>query len=94
MLKIEVAYATPQKQKIIEREVESNYDIIDIIKESGIIEHFPEINDHIQNNTINIGVFGKKIDLLKYQLQDRDRLEIYRKLKRTPNQIRLERAKK
>jgi putative ubiquitin-RnfH superfamily antitoxin RatB of RatAB toxin-antitoxin module len=42
---------------------------------------------------IPIGIFGKKIDPNTYILQDKDRIEIYRLLTKTPNQKRLERAK-
>lgn len=90
MLKIEVAFATPQLQKTIAIEVDENTTIIDAIAQSGIQQFFPEY----ELLNLAVGVFGKRIyDPQSYQIKAGDRIEIYRPLVQTPNQKRLERAK-
>lgn len=92
-IKIEVAFATPDKQIIIPIEVNENVSVIDAIIMSGIGQHFPNsILNNIDQDT-PIGVFGKKINPETYKLRDMDRIEIYRPLNKTPNQKRLERIK-
>lgn len=90
MLKIEVAFATPQLQKTIAIEVDENTAVIDAIAQSGIQQFFPEY----ELLNLAVGVFGKRIyDPQSYQIKAGDRIEIYRPLVQTPNQKRLERAK-
>lgn len=90
MLKIEVAFATPQLQKTLAIEIDENTTIIDAIAQSGIQQFFPEYD--LLN--LAVGVFGKRIyDPQSYQIKAGDRIEIYRPLVQTPNQKRLERAK-
>lgn len=92
-INIEVAYATPKKQLILNLSIPINTSIIEAIKLSNISDHFKELQNTPLDNTIQLGIFGKKIDPIKYQLQPHDRIEIYRPLTKTPNQRRLERAK-
>lgn len=92
-INIEVAYATPDKQLILNVTVPVDTSIIDAIKLSNIQSHFKELQDKELDVNITVGVFGKKISALTYKLQERDRIEIYRPLAKTPNQRRLERAK-
>lgn len=90
MLKIEVAFATPELQKTLAVEIDDNTSISDAIVISGIQTFFPEYDLSI----LSVGVFGKRIyEPETYKFKDGDRLEIYRKLVQTPNQKRLERAK-
>lgn len=90
MLKIEVAFATPQLQKTIAIEVDENTTVIDAIAQSGIQQFFPEY----ELLNLAVGIFGKRIyDPQSYQIKAGDRIEIYRPLVQTPNQKRLERAK-
>lgn len=93
MIDIEVAFAIPNKQMIIPLSVSEDTKIIDAINQSGIAKYFSEYNlEQIDLNT-HVGIFGKKINVDTYKLQNKDRIEIYRKLMKTPNQRRLERAK-
>jgi len=87
-MRIEVAYATPEKQKIIECEVEQGTSTADVIKQSKIIQYFPEID--LEN--CDLGVFGKVI-ASNYELIDGDRIEIYRPLLADPKEVRRQRAK-
>lgn len=86
---VEVAYATPHEQRIVEIEVERGITIERAIDQSGIIALFPEINLSKQK----VGVFGKhkKLDDV---LSDGDRVEIYRPLTIDPKEARRAKAKK
>ncbi len=86
---IEVAYATPAKQIILECEIDAGTSPRAAVKSSGIDQHFPEIDlDHC-----DLGVFGKAI-AADYELQNGDRIEIYRPLIADPKEVRRQRAAK
>jgi len=85
MITVEVAYARPGEQLILELTAGST--LLQAVQQSGIIERFPEID----LRTMKVGIFGK----LKKQdqvLQQGDRVEIYRPLIADPKQVRRERA--
>jgi putative ubiquitin-RnfH superfamily antitoxin RatB of RatAB toxin-antitoxin module len=84
---IEVAYATPAKQIILECRIDSGLSARDAVRQSGIDQHFPEID--LEN--CELGVFGKAI-AADYELQDGDRIEIYRPLIADPKEVRRQRA--
>ncbi len=84
---IEVAYATPQKQLILECEIESGTTVRDAARQSGIAQHFSQID--LEN--CELGVFGKAVSA-DYELIDGDRIEIYRPLIADPREIRRQRA--
>jgi uncharacterized protein len=90
---IEVAYATPDKQLIVELQVVDGTFVLDAILQSKISTYFPKDSLVDLDESSPVGIFGKKIDLKTYKLQDMDRIEIYRPLNKTPNQKRLDRAK-
>lgn len=91
MIRVEVAYATPEKQEILAVEVPAETTAFDAVVRSGIVEVFPEINPE----ATDMGVFGKVIKSPKdHVLRDGDRVELYRPLKIDPKQARLNRAKK
>ena len=87
--RIEVAYATPEKQLIVDCEIEPGTTARDAVLLSGIDLHFPEI-DLAQ---CELGVFGKAIPA-DYELADGDRIEIYRALIADPKEVRRQRAAK
>lgn len=95
-IKVEVVYATPGKQSIIEIEVPMGTTAYEAVEQSGITEEFPEID----MATNPMGIFselmdGKKLPLpADYILQQKDRVEIYRPLTIDPKQARLARAAK
>jgi len=92
IITIEVAYATPDKQIIVTINVAENTSVLEAIILSDIAQHFPEAKlDQLDTNS-PIGIFGKKINVEIYKLRDKDRIEIYRPLAKSPNQRRLERA--
>ncbi len=84
---IEVAYATPEKQVILEIEIDADAAPRDAVRDSGIVDHFPEIDV----DRCELGVFGKAIDE-DYRLAPGDRIEIYRPLIADPKEIRRQRA--
>lgn len=91
MISIEVAFATPNLQKVISLAVADNLSIPQAIALSKINDFFPEYD----LNSMPVGIFAKRcFDPHSYQLQNGDRIEIYRSLNKTPNQKRIERAKK
>ncbi len=90
-MKVEVAYATPEKQQIIALEVSEGTTALEAVHQSGIRDVFPEIDP----DGDNMGIFGKVIKSpAEHPLRDGDRVEIYRPLKIDPKQARLNRAKK
>ena len=84
---IEVAYAAARGQTVLQLEVKSGTTIGEAIKQSGILQQFPEIDLALNK----VGVFGKlaRTDTL---LRDRDRVEIYRALIADPKEARRRRA--
>ncbi len=87
-IKVEVSYARPDTQVILEVDASAEASVEEIIKLSGIIEKFPEI-DLAENK---VGIFGKLTKLTNNALRDGDRVEIYRKLIADPKEVRRKRA--
>ena len=84
---VEVAYALPDKQVTLALAVEPDATLEQVIRASGILEQFPEIN-LAQNK---VGVFGK-LGKLADTLHPGDRVEIYRPLIADPKVVRKQRA--
>lgn len=88
LIKVEVAYALPHKQKIIALDVEEGTTALQAVADSGIANEFDNID--IKNDSM--GVFGKAIKPGEYQLKAGDRVEIYRPLIADPKAVRKARA--
>lgn len=88
-IKVEVCYALPAKQTLLSLEVNSGDTIESIIKQSGILELYPEID--LEEN--KVGIFSKLAKLTD-TLHDGDRIEIYRPLIADPKEVRKQRAQK
>ena len=86
---IEVAYATPELQKIIELEIEPGTSVLEATRQSNIKQFCPEI----VFEQSHLGVFGKLVPP-DYQLVDGDRINVYRALIADPKEIRRQRAEK
>lgn len=84
---VEVAYALPEQQLILELMVPEGTTAEQAVQQSGITVKFPEI-DLAQNK---LGIFGKLVkgDTV---LRERDRVEIYRPLIADPKEVRRQRA--
>lgn len=87
-IKVEVAYATPEQQKIFVLEVEQGVSIETVIDRSGVLEEFPDIDLMTQK----VGVFGK-LRKLTDEVCEGDRVEIYRGLLIDPKEARMKRVK-
>jgi putative ubiquitin-RnfH superfamily antitoxin RatB of RatAB toxin-antitoxin module len=84
---VEVAYALPDRQIVLTLDVDANATIEAVIRASGILAKFPEID--LASN--KVGVFGK-LGTLKDTLHPGDRVEIYRPLIADPKEVRKKRA--
>ena len=84
---VEIAYALPYKQLIININIEKNSNIKTAIDASNVLIMYPEIDLNINK----VGVFGKICDL-NTLLHHRDRVEIYRSLMVDPKVARVKRA--
>ena len=96
MIDVEVAYATPDKQVILPLRVPRGTTALDAARQSGIDKEF----EGLELEGASMGIFSVKLDgngrpwPHEYQLQPRDRVEIYRPLTIDPKQARLARAAK
>ena len=88
-INIEVAYAKPEAQVLLSLMVDEGTTLVEAIKQSGVLNKFPEIN--LDEN--KLGIFGKiaKADTV---LREKDRVEIYRPLIADPKASRRKRAEK
>ena len=84
---VEIAYAKPEEQLIIEVEGRAGMTLIEAVRASNITERFPEID--LEN--AKFGIFGK-LSTAKAQLRAGDRVEIYRPLIADPKEVRKKRA--
>lgn len=89
IIQVEVAYALPHEQALIALEVPSGTTMYEAAKQSRIAEKFAEID----LESADMGIFGKVERKPKeYQLQEGDRVEIYRPLIADPKEVRKRRA--
>lgn len=96
LITVEVAYARPDQQKIIELLVEPGTTAYQAAERSGIVKVFPEID--LEN--AKMGIFGQALGTKglkpprEHELQPGDRVEIYRPLISDPKEVRRKRAQK
>ena len=84
---IEVVYASARGLKIVSVDFKPTLQVIDAIRQSGLLKEFPEID--LEHNAV--GVFGRIVPLNR-RLKAGDRVEIYRPLKCSPQDARRRRA--
>ncbi|WDT84503.1 RnfH family protein [Alteromonas sp. 009811495] len=89
LINIEVAYALPTKQTIVDIAIKEGTTVEDAIKASNILEQFPDID----LNSTKVGIWSRVVKL-RDTLNDGDRIEIYRPLIADPKEIRKRRAEK
>jgi len=82
-IQVEVCYALPDTQKIVNVEVPTGSSIKFAIATSKIQDIFPEIN--LETN--KVGVFGLQKQMTD-EVKDGDRIEIYRPLFLDPKEAR------
>lgn len=91
-IRIEVAYALPERQAVVALEVEPGTTMYDAVVRSCIAEQFPGL---IDPETIPMGVYAKLEPSPKTRvLADGERVELYRPLQADPSDSRKERAQK
>ncbi|WP_299876534.1 RnfH family protein [uncultured Cocleimonas sp.] len=84
---VEVIYALPDEQDLLNLEIEEGSEVQQVILESGVLELYPELD----LDTMKVGLFGK-ITTMKQKVRDKDRIEIYRPLIADPKEVRKKRA--
>lgn len=84
---VEVVFAKPGEQALEELRVPADATVEAVIRQSGFLERFPEID--LASN--KVGIFGKATALTA-TLSDGDRIEIYRPLIADPKEARKKRA--
>jgi uncharacterized protein len=84
---VEVAYARPGEQIVLNVRVREGARIAEAIRASGILASHPEID----LTTASVGVFGR-LAQFDTPLRDRDRVEIYRPLVADAKEVRRQRA--
>ncbi len=85
MDKVEVAYATPDKQLILQVSFEEGMTAQQAIDASGIVQRFTDLE------VSDVGIFSKPCKL-DTELRVGDRVEIYRPLIADPKEVRRKRA--
>ncbi|MDF2178103.1 RnfH family protein [Aliiglaciecola sp. CAU 1673] len=86
---LEVVYALPEKQALLEVVVEKGSTVEQAIKASGILKRFPEID--LDENKVGIWYRTCKLD---DEPTDGDRIAIFRPLIADPKEARRRRAEK
>ncbi|MEH0368943.1 RnfH family protein [Vibrio mimicus] len=87
MIQVEVVYALPHEQRVLKLVVEQSATVEDIIRTSGILQMYPEIDLAVNK----VGIFSRNVKL-DAKVRDKDRIEIYRPLLADPKEIRRKRA--
>lgn len=91
LFEVEVAYALPEEQLIVPVRVAPGCTALQAVQDSGILEHFPQID----LGEVKLGVFSRVIPKpAEHVLQPGDRVEIYRPLLIDPKEARANRARK
>lgn len=89
MIAVQVCYALPQRQVLLDVTVPAGATVEEAIRRSGILAQCPEIDLARQR----VGVFGK-LKPLSAPLRMHDRVEIYRPLSADPKVARQRRVAK
>lgn len=88
-MEIEIAYATPGKQALIQLDVPDGCTVSAALDQSAIRSIFPKIE--IKPGLV--GIFSQKVEM-DHVLQPGDRIEIYRPLIADPKEMRKQRARR
>ena len=89
LIKVEVAYALPDRQLVIPLQVPQGTTLFEAARRSGIADRF----DDLDLENAPMGVFGKAERKPRERvLEDGDRVEIYRPLVADPKEVRKKRA--
>lgn len=89
MVNVEVAYAKPEQQAIVELQMPEGATVEAAVKASGLLERFPEI----ALSELKAGIFGVACKL-DQSVREGERIELYRVLVHDPKEARRQRALK
>lgn len=89
LIRVQVCYATPQRQLLLNVTLAAGATLHQAIKASGLLQQAPEIDISVWR----VGIYGK-LKTLDTELRDHDRVEIYRPLIADPMESRRRRASK
>lgn len=89
LMRVEVAYANPEKQVILNATLPEGGTVEEAIIKSGILDRFPEID----LSQVKVGIFSSACKLNQV-LKEFDRVEIYRPLLHDPKESRRSKAAK
>lgn len=87
-MKVEVVYAIPEEQLVIEIDLDEQATVADAINASGLYERYPVIEPGVTP----VGIYGEKLHY-NTVLSEGDRVEIYRPLEVDPMEARRLRAR-
>lgn len=87
MMRVEVVYARPEEQALVEIELAAGATVRDAVRASGLVERFPEIDP----DEGPFGIFSRACEP-DHVLRAGDRVEIYRPLQVDPKEARRLRA--
>lgn len=86
-IRVEVAYALPDRQRLVALDVPRGCTAAEAVKRSGLMAEFPEIAPEQSA----LGIFSRRCAADR-ELREGDRVEIYRPLKADPKEVRRELA--
>jgi len=89
-IRIEVVYALPERQWLLELDVPAGTTVGQAVERSGLPEHCAHLDAASLRD--NVGIFGRRVDL-EHELRAGDRVEIYRPLRVSPRELRRQRAR-
>lgn len=87
-LDVEVVFALPDRQVLLDASVPAGASVRDAIEVSGIASRFPGID----LDTLKVGIWGRAVDR-DAALRPGDRVEIYRPLEIDPKEARRQLAR-
>jgi putative ubiquitin-RnfH superfamily antitoxin RatB of RatAB toxin-antitoxin module len=86
-MKVEVVYALPKEQTVLELDVPEGTTALQVVEQSGILKQYPEL----VAQDLSLGIFSKACDHDQV-VKAGERVEIYRPLLADPKEIRKRRA--
>ena len=87
-MRVTVAIALPQRQEVVELDLPEGATVADALAAARLGERFPDLDAaHMQ-----VGIWSRAVDA-STALREGDRVEIYRKLKADPKDMRRARAR-
>ena len=87
-IRVEVVYATSDRQELVALELEPGTTVAEAIERSGLAEKFADF----EVDPARVGIFSRKVSI-DHVLHDGDRVEIYRLLIADPKEVRRQRAR-